>query len=129
MLKSACAALALLAAAPAFAQPAAPAPAPGSLATRAPLASQATPSGGGLHTASLTVDSPLRDLVLDPRTRPVIEKHMPGFADRIETDPELAERFGGISLSGLQLDPHARGMTPAILARIGAELAEAQTPS
>jgi hypothetical protein len=107
MLRAACAALALLAATPAFAQSAAP-------ATVAPTA------------PTLTVDSPLRDLVLDPRTRPVIEKHMPGFPDRIETDPELAERFGGVSLSGLQLDPHVRGMTPAALAKIGAELAEAQ---
>jgi hypothetical protein len=119
MLKSACAALALFVAAPAFAQsptsqPATPAPA-------------ATVAGTGAGT--LTVDSPLRDLVLDPRTRPVIEKHMPGFPDRIETDPELAERFGGISLSGLQLDPHVRGMTPAALAKIAAELARAQKPS
>jgi hypothetical protein len=111
MLKSACAALALLAAAPAVAQPATP-------------ASSAVAMPG-----PLTVDSSLRDLVLDPRTRPVIEKHMPGFPDRIETDPELAERFGGISLSGLQLDPHVRGMTPAALAKIGAELAQAQRPS
>jgi hypothetical protein len=110
MLKSACAALALFAAAPAFAAPATPEPA---IAVTGPL----------------TVDSPLRDLVLDPRTRPVIEKHMPGFPDRIETDPELAERFGGISLSGLQLDPHVRGMTPAALAKIGAELAQAQKPN
>ena len=54
---------------------------------------------------------------------------MPGFAERIEGDPELAERFGGVSLSGLQLDPHVRGMTPEALAKIGAELAEAQKPS
>jgi hypothetical protein len=114
MLKSACAALALFAAAPAFAEPATP----------APVAAVA-----GTGAGALTVDSPLRDLVLDPRTRPVIEKHMPGFPDRIETDPELAERFGGISLSGLQLDPHARGVTPAALAKIAAELAEAQKPS
>lgn len=111
MLKSACAALlisgALLAAAqPALALP----PAPGHVATP----------------AVLTVDSPLRDLVLNPQTRPVIEKHMPGFPERIEGDPELAERFGGISLSGLQQDPHVRGMTPAALATIGAELAAAQ---
>jgi hypothetical protein len=111
MLKSACAALALFAAAPAMAQPATPA------------------SAAAAASGTLTVDSPLRDLVLDPRTRPVIEKHMPGFPDRIETDPELAERFGGISLSGLQLDPHVRGMTPAALAKIGAELAQAQKPS
>ena len=47
----------------------------------------------------------------------------------IEGDPELAERFGGISLSGLQQDPHVRGMTPAALEKIGAELAAAQKPS
>jgi hypothetical protein len=113
MLKSACAALELLAAAPAFAAPAFAAPGPVGTVAEAPL----------------TVDSTLRDLVLNPKTRPVIEKHMPGFPDRIETDPELAERFGGISLSGLQLDPHVQGMTPAGLAKIGAELAEAQRPS
>lgn len=114
MLKSACAAIALttaalFAAAPALALPPSP-----SLA--------ATP-------AILTVDSTLRDLVLNPQTRPVIEKHMPGFPERIEGDPELAERFGGISLSGLQQDPHVRGMTPAVLEKIGAELAAAQRPS
>jgi hypothetical protein len=114
MLKSVCAALMLLAAAPAFAAPPPPVAAL-SAATQA--------------AAPLTVDSPLRDLVLNPKTRPVIEKHMPGFPDRIETDPELAERFGGVSLSGLQLDPHARGVTPAALAKIGAELADAQKPS
>jgi hypothetical protein len=112
MLKSACAALALLAiaaATPSFALPPAP-------------EHQAIP-------AMLTVDSPLRDLVLNPATRPVIEKHMPGFPERIEGDPELAERYGGVSLSGLQLDPHVRGMTPAALEKIGAELAAAQRNS
>lgn len=115
MLKSACAALVLFsgalfaAATPALALPPSPtlAPAP----------------------AILTVDSTLRDLVLNPATRPVIERHMPGFPERIEGDPELAERFGGVSLSDLQLDPHARGMTPAVLEKIGAELAAAQRAS
>jgi hypothetical protein len=116
MLKSACAALALLAAAsPALALPPAP--------------SHDGPPAAVLARAVLTVDSPLRDLVLNPATRPVIERHMPGFAGKLESDPELAAQFGGISLSGLQQDPHVRGMTPAALAVIGAELAEAQTHS
>jgi len=105
MLKAVLIAAALLAAAPALAQVPAAAP------------------------AVLTVDSTLRDLVLNPQTRPIIEKHMPGFAERLESDPELAERFGGITLTGLQHDPHVQGMTPAALAKIGAELAEAQKQS
>ena len=77
----------------------------------------------------LTVDSTLRDLVIDPRTRPVIARHMPGFPERIESDPQLAEMFGGITLSGLQHDPHVQGMTPEALAKLAAELAEAQKPA
>jgi hypothetical protein len=77
MLKSACAALALLAAAsPALALPPAP--------------SHDGPPAAVLARAVLTVDSPLRDLVLNPATRPVIERHMPGFAGKLESDPELA---------------------------------------
>lgn len=120
MLKSARTALALavaalFAAAPALALPPAPSHDGQAAAVRT--------------SAVLTVDSPLRDLVLNPATRPVIEKHMPGFPERIEGDPELAERFGGVSLSGLQQDPHVRGMTPAALQVIGAELAAAQRAS
>jgi len=106
------AALALLSAAPAFADPAADAQAAAAKAT-----------------APLTVDSPLHDLISDPRTRPVIDKHMPGFAESMMSDPELLQRFGDISLSGLQNDPHVRGMTPEALAKLAAELADAQKAS
>ncbi len=107
MLKSALAALALFViAAPAFAQTPQPAPAaPAKL---------------------LSVDSPLRELVLDARTRPIIDKHLPGFADRMMSDPDVGGMFGGVSLAGLEHDPHIRGVTPEALAKIGAELAEAQ---
>jgi hypothetical protein len=112
MLKSALAALALFAATPALAQtPPPPAPTPVSTAAQ-----------------PLTVDSPLRKLVLDPRTRPIIDKHMPGFAERMMSDPDVGGMFGGVSLAGLQHDPHVQGMTPQALAKIGAELAEAQKP-
>jgi hypothetical protein len=111
MLKSALATLVLLAAAPAFAQE------PASTQVQA-----------GKPTGPLTVDSTLRDLILDPRTRPVIDKHMPGFADRMINEPELAEMFGGVTFAGLQHDPHVRGMTPEALTKIGAEIADAQKP-
>jgi hypothetical protein len=104
--------LALASAAPAFAEPAAD-------------ASTAAAKAAG----PLTVDSPLHDLVSDPRTRPVIARRMPGFIERFETDPELQQMFGDISPSGLQHDPHARGMTPEALAKLAAELAEAQKPA
>jgi hypothetical protein len=112
MFRSALVALALFAAAPAFAQ--SPAPAQAS----APAAAQ-----------PLGVDTPLRELVLDPRTRPIIDKHLPGFADRMLSDSDVAGMFGGVSLAGLQHDPHIQGMTPEALAKIGAELAEAQKAS
>jgi hypothetical protein len=112
MLKSACAALALLAATPVVAAPPAPA---GATTAKA--------------SARLTIDSPLRDLIGDPRTRAVIAKRMPGFAERMEAEPEVAQIFGGSSLSDMAVDPHVKGMTPEALAKIGAELAEAQKPS
>lgn len=111
MLKSVAAAvttLALIAAGPALAQ---------------------NPAAPGKPAAALTVDSTLRDLVLDPRTRPVIAKHMPGFPERIESDQQLAEMYGGITLSGLENDPHVQGMTPQVLAKLAVELAEAQKPA
>jgi hypothetical protein len=110
MLKSACAALALLAAGPAFAQPA------------------AVPSAAA-SSALLTVDSTLNELILNPRTRPVIVRDMPGFVERLESEPEVAQIFGGVRLSDLAADPHVKGMTPEVLAKIGAQLAEAQKAS
>ena len=102
MLKSACAALAQPAPA---APPAAPAP------------------------ALLTVDSTLKELILNPRTRPVIVRDMPGVVERMESEPEVEQMFGGVRLSDLPADPHVKGMTPEALAKIGAQLAEAQKPS
>ncbi|MGZ3375579.1 MAG: hypothetical protein ACXU8S_03180 [Phenylobacterium sp.] len=106
MLKPVLAALVLFAAAPAFAQ--------------APAASPAQAA------KILTVDSTLRELVVDPRTRPVIERHMPGFAQRLETDHDVEGMFADISLAGMVHDPHAHGFTPEVLAKMGDELAEAQ---
>lgn len=74
----------------------------------------------------LTVDSTLRELVLDPRTRKVIEAHMPGFAQRLQTDPDIEGMFADISLAGMAKDPHARGFTPEVLAKLAAEIAEVQ---
>ncbi|HEY0437186.1 MAG TPA: hypothetical protein VGC92_11125 [Phenylobacterium sp.] len=91
---------------------------------QAPKAPAAAPAGY----APLTVDSTLHDLISDPRTRPVMARRMPGFIERFETDPEMQQMFGDASLSDLLHDPHIRGLTPEALAKIGAELAEAQKP-
>jgi hypothetical protein len=115
MLKSACAALALLAAAPAAAPAAAqPAAQPASTA-RAP--------------ARLSVDTPIRDLIADPRTRAVLVKTMPGFVERMEAEPEVAQMFGGVSIADMVADPHVKGLTPEVLAKLDALLAKAQTPA
>ncbi len=99
------------------------------LLTAAPAVAQAPAGAPAKAPAVLTVESTLRDLVLNPRTRPVIARHLPGFPERIESDPQTAEMFSGISLSGLEHDPHVQGMTPEVLAKLAVELAEAQKPA
>ncbi len=106
MLKPLAIAAALLLAAPAWGQPA--------------------PTPASAPAKTLTVDSTLRELVLDPRTRKVIEAHMPGFAHRLESDPDVEGMFADISLAGMAKDPHAHGFTPEVLDKLAAELAEAQ---
>ena len=100
------AAMALLAAGPVDAEPAA-APTP---ATR------------------LSIDSRLTDLIADPRTAAVLKKRMPGFVERMQSDDELFAMFGEITVREMSYDQHhARGFTPEVLAKLDAELAAAQS--
>jgi hypothetical protein len=101
MLKSAVAALALLAAGPALAAPPA-----------------ATPASAPKVPALLTVDTPLRDLIA--RARSVIGRDMSGFVERLESEPEVAQIFGGVSRTDMMSDPHATGLRPEVLAKIDA---------
>lgn len=77
----------------------------------------------------LTIDTPMREILADARTRAVIVKHMPGFAERLESEPEVMQIFGESSLDDLSKDPHTGGViTPAILEKFQAWLTEAQKP-
>lgn len=99
------------------------------VATAAP-AFAADPSGAAASAKLITVDTPLRDVLADPRTRAVIVKHMPGFAERMEAEPEVMQIFGDSSLDEFSKDPHSRGViTSAILAKFQEWLAEAQKPA
>jgi hypothetical protein len=103
-------ALAVVTAAPAFA------------AEPAPKASAVAPS--------ITIDTPFRDVIADARTRAVLVKHMPGFVERMESEPEVMQVFGDSSLEEFSKDPHSRGvLTPEILQKFQGWFAEAQKPA
>jgi hypothetical protein len=101
-------ALSICAASAVAAEPAAPSPSP------------------VVASARLSVDSRLADLASDPRTAAVLERHMPGFLERMKQDDDHWAMFAGITLRELEKDPHVRGLTPEATARIDAELAAAQ---
>lgn len=75
---------------------------------------------------SLTIDTPVQKLLADPRTKPVIEKHLPKLAQRLGEDPEAAEFFGPASPRELAADRHVRGITQEILDALQADLLTAQ---
>jgi len=77
----------------------------------------------------LTIDSTFFELIADPRTKAVLDKHMPGFTERMLGDQEIATMFGGVTLAGMAVDPdHGRMFTPEVLAMFTRELAAAQEP-
>ena len=75
----------------------------------------------------LTIDSTFGELLSDPRTKAVLDRHMPGFSERMMGDPEVATMFAGVTLAGMAVDPdHGRMFTPQVLAMFTRELAAAQ---
>jgi hypothetical protein len=74
----------------------------------------------------LTVDTPVQKLLADPRTKPVIEKHLSKLAQRLAADQEAAEFFGPASPRELAADRHVRGITQEILDALQADLLAAQ---
>lgn len=93
-------------------------------ATAAPPAPSAP--GAVVAPARLSVDTPLIQLIEDPRTEPVISRRFPGMIERFKENPESLQIFGGSSIRDMVADPHVRGLTPAIVEKIDAELAAAQ---
>jgi hypothetical protein len=89
-------------------------------------AAQPSPPAPAVAKGRLTADSKLGDLASDPRTAAVLERHMPGFIDRMKQDEDHWAMFAGITFRELEQDPHVRGLTPEVTAKIDAELAAAQ---
>ena len=74
----------------------------------------------------LTIDTPVQQLLADPRTKPVVEKHLPNLAQRLAQDVDAADFLGPSSPRELAADRHVRGITPAILDALQADLLAAQ---
>lgn len=73
-----------------------------------------------------TLDTPIHDLMEDPKMLAWLDKHFPGMSERM-SDPEVGTIFAGVSIQGLSIDPdHGRALTPAVMARLKASLEKAQ---
>jgi hypothetical protein len=86
-------------------------------ATGAPAVALAADSTAASHAAWSTATTPLADLIANPATKAVLEKHMPG----ISTNPEI-EPVKGLSLKAIQRYAPDR-LPDALLAAIDADLA------
>ena len=77
--------------------------------------------------AALTIDTPVRQLLANPQTRPAIEKRLPQLAKRLLEDQEAAAFLGDSSPRELAADPHVRGITDELLKALQADLLAAQS--
>ncbi|MFZ5719376.1 MAG: hypothetical protein ACOY5Y_07915 [Pseudomonadota bacterium] len=86
---------------------------------------------GAAHAAdpakpTYTLDTPIHELMEDPRTLAFLDKHFPGLSERMR-DPEIGTMFAGVSIQGLSIDPdHGRALTPEVMAKLAKSLEEAQ---
>ena len=76
--------------------------------------------------STLTIDTPVMQLLANPQTRPVVEKRLPQLAKRLIEDQEAAAFLGSSSPRELAADPHVRGITEEILKALQADLLAAQ---
>ena len=84
-------------------------------------------SSAGIWAAEpLTIDTPVMQLLADPSTKPVLEKHLPRLVKSLSEDQEAANFFGSSSLRELAADPHVRGITDEMLNALQADLLAAQ---
>jgi hypothetical protein len=75
----------------------------------------------------LTIDTPVQQLLANPQTKPVIEKHLPQLAKRLAEDQEAVAFLGSSSPRELAADPHVRGISEELLKALQAALLAAQT--
>jgi hypothetical protein len=76
--------------------------------------------------AKYTLETPIHELMEDPRMLAWLDKHFPGLSERM-SDPEVGTLFAGVSIQGLSIDPdHGRALTPEVMAKLAASLEKAQ---
>ena len=82
----------------------------------APVAA-ATPPAPAVAAGGYSIDTPIADLIAEPRAKAILDRDVPGMSD----DPNLP-KFQSLSLR--KLAPLSGGqMTPALLAKVAADLA------
>jgi len=91
--------------------------APAALAQTAPAPAPAAPATAAAATAKFNLDTPVQDLVADPKAKAVLDADLPGLSTH-----ESYEMFKGMSLK--QLSSYAADkLTPEILAKTEKNLA------
>lgn len=75
----------------------------------------------------LTIDTPVMQLIANPSTKAVLEKHLPKLVKRLAEDQEAVNFLGSSSPRELSADPHVRGITDEILKALQADLLAAQS--
>jgi hypothetical protein len=74
----------------------------------------------------LSIDTPVLQLIADPTTKPMLEKHLPKLVKRLAEDQEAMSLLGSSSPRELAADPHVRGITDEVLKALQADLLAAQ---
>jgi hypothetical protein len=65
-------------------------------------------------------------LLANPSTKPVLEKHLPKLVQRLSEDQQAADFLASSSPRELAADPHVRGITDEILKALQADFLAAQ---
>ncbi|WGM31370.1 hypothetical protein [Brevundimonas sp. NIBR11] len=94
------------------------------LAQTAPAQVDSAHAGGEAHAAARpTIESSIKDLLANPETHAVMEKHMPGVSQH----PALPQ-FQDMTLA--QVAPYSQGaVTPELIATIDADLKALPAPA
>jgi hypothetical protein len=73
-----------------------------------------------------TLDTPIHELMEDPKMLAWLDRHFPGLSERMR-DPEVGTLFAGVSIQGLSIDPdHGRALTPEVMAKLKVSIEKAQ---
>ena len=89
----------------------------------------AAPAAAEAPKPRYTLETPIHELMEDPRTLAFLDKHFPGLSERMR-DPEIGTMFAGVSIYELSIDPdHGRALTPEVMEKLARALEEAQAES